>query len=236
MLDHIVQRDGADTAMQLLDSLRAVRQSNKGLRMVFTGSIGLHHIERKLQEAGYRNKPFNDTYRLDVPPLDEASAIALALRLFEGEGIAPPQSEDTARLLAQSVDGGAFYIQHVVDEMAFKKLCTASDIERIIAEALCDAQDRWDLSHFSTRIEGYYKEMAPLARRLLDIVAIESLILDDIFNRLQSTANDFNPEQTRTMLTLLQRDHYLQMNSQGVYDFRFSLIRRWWRLHRGLQV
>ena len=42
-------------------------------------------------------------------------------------------------------------------------------------------------------------------------------------------------EAFRKRLKLMQRDHYVTQDiNSGGYQFRFDLIRRWWRLDRGL--
>ncbi|MEZ5602385.1 MAG: hypothetical protein R3F36_16280 [Candidatus Competibacteraceae bacterium] len=41
--------------MDLLDTLRGLRQTHANLRMIYTGSIGLHHIVTALREEGYVN-------------------------------------------------------------------------------------------------------------------------------------------------------------------------------------
>lgn len=69
MLHNIKQRDGANAAMEILDLLRSLRQEHPGLRMVFTGSIGLHSVITSLRKLGYANAPTNDMHTVDVPPL-----------------------------------------------------------------------------------------------------------------------------------------------------------------------
>ena len=44
MLYNIVRHEGEAAAMELLDALRSIRQQHPSIRMVFTGSIGLHNI------------------------------------------------------------------------------------------------------------------------------------------------------------------------------------------------
>ncbi len=65
--------------MELLDTLRALRQSHSHLRMVFTGTIGLHHRLHALKRSGYANDPTNDMDVVEVPPLAAADAQELAL-------------------------------------------------------------------------------------------------------------------------------------------------------------
>ncbi|MFM7580397.1 MAG: hypothetical protein ACKO5Q_26120, partial [Microcystaceae cyanobacterium] len=44
MIDKIRKQEGETVAMDLLDSLRHLRQTHEQVRMVYTGSIGLHHV------------------------------------------------------------------------------------------------------------------------------------------------------------------------------------------------
>ena len=57
----IIASQNPQEAMELLDTLGALRQQHaEKIRMVFTGSLGLHHIVRGLKEQGYNNTPVND--------------------------------------------------------------------------------------------------------------------------------------------------------------------------------
>ena len=64
MLQNIAKSEGEAAAMELLDTLRALRQTYPGIRMVFTGSIGLHNVIHSLRGSGYVNRPINDMYIL----------------------------------------------------------------------------------------------------------------------------------------------------------------------------
>ncbi len=86
MLDNIKQRNGEPGAMDVLNTLRHLRQTHPSLRMVYTGSIGLHHVITALKRTGYSNAPTNDMRKVDVPPLSPADGRDLALRLLTGEG------------------------------------------------------------------------------------------------------------------------------------------------------
>ncbi|MGL5033463.1 MAG: hypothetical protein ACRC6M_06640, partial [Microcystaceae cyanobacterium] len=87
MIDKIRKNEGETVAMDLLDSLRHLRQTYNNLRMVYTGSIGLHHVLTKLKKAGYSNAPINDMETIEVPPLDRENAIELTIALLSGEKI-----------------------------------------------------------------------------------------------------------------------------------------------------
>jgi hypothetical protein len=83
MLDNFLKREkGALVAMEMLDTLRALRQTHPRLRMVYTGSIGLHHVISKLKDAGYSNAPTNDMYPYGLKSLEEKDALELTIRLL----------------------------------------------------------------------------------------------------------------------------------------------------------
>ncbi|MEM7761232.1 MAG: AAA family ATPase, partial [Cyanobacteria bacterium P01_A01_bin.40] len=83
MLGNFNDRD----AMSILDNLRSLRQTYPDVRMIFSGSIGLHHIIKNLQKAGYSNDPSNDMYPIDGQPLSLSAATKLTLNLLQGEDI-----------------------------------------------------------------------------------------------------------------------------------------------------
>jgi len=55
-----------------------------------------------------------------------------------------------------------------------------------------------------------------------------------LFNLLQSRLVNADSEMTRRVLTTLQRDHYVIQQPDSRFCFRFPLIRRSWRIQRGL--
>ena len=246
MLQKMTARpEGETVVMDLLDTLRGLRQTHANLRMIYTGSIGLHHVVTALREEGYVNSPVNDMRTVEVPPLDDGHAEALAKALIQGEGLTSSAPDETAAIIARRVDAIPFYIHHVVAAMADRGQAATPEIaETVVAEALANAQD-WDLEHFRSRLGAYYGERAEVVRALLDQLAeTEPLILDELHERLKINLSrlgtnaqrmvEGDREALRTLLKLMQRDHYLRQDQDGGYRFRFGLIRRWWRLDQGL--
>lgn len=238
MLDNIKKREGEQVAMEVLDTLRAFRQTYTNLRMVFTGSIGLHHVITALKQKGYSSSPTNDMYVEEVPPLSADSAEELAQLLLMGEKIQADDPAITAQAIAQGVDCVPFYIHHVVDQLRQANGATdAAAIEELITTCLTDEKNRWDLEHYRERIETYYvADEQMFALHLLDILAATDawLSFDELFNLLKTRVVTEDQEQIRHVLKMLQRDHYLVRKSDGKFGFRFQLIRRWWQWERGL--
>lgn len=240
MLDNMRKNDGERTAMEVLDTLRSLRQMNSDLRMVFTGSIGLHSVITSLRRAGYANDPTNDMYTEEVPPLSPHYGDELAYRLIEGENIQAEDLQATAHAIAEGVDYIPFFAHHVVDQMARRGGAVNVEIVRdIIDSSLVDPLDRWHLRYYCERINTYYADdERPFAFNLLDILstADHPLAFNDLFDLLKSHLATEDVETARRVLTLLQRDHYIIQESSGAFRFRFSLIKRSWRFQRGLAL
>lgn len=238
MLYKIQKNCGETVAMEILDTLRSLRQTYPLLRMVYTGSIGLHNVLTSLKRAGYANAPINDMKRVDVPPLKLIDAENLALQLINGENIPIANPKIIAEKIAKSVDGIAFYVQHVVDRLVnWQGVIGKKTIEDIVSNYLCDAQDPLDMRYFQERIKTYYlPQEISMAFGVLDVLSTEAeaISLADLANKLASQMASNNLEAIRSMVELLQLDHYIQQSSAGSYAFRFPLIQRYWRLSRGL--
>ncbi|AOY01945.1 ATP-binding protein [Jeongeupia sp. USM3] len=238
MLLNIARSEGEASATAILDTLRALRQSHPALRMVFTGSIGLHNAISTFKLAGYANAPINDMLQVEVPPLDPADATMLASRLLQGEQV--PVSGETAAVaaaIANRVDHVAFYIHHMVSRCKDRGGPIAvADIDVLIGEVLTAANDPWSLRHYRERLSAYYSPAeVTLALLILDTVAVAAapLSLATLHGLLQSQA-PVDRETCRTMLARLVQDHYLGRDAAGHYRFGLAFVGRWWRFDRGL--
>lgn len=238
MLYNSKRRVDEAAATEILDTLRSVRQMNPQLRMVFTGSVGLHNVISSLRVAGYANDPTNDMYTVDVPPLMPEYARGLALELLHGERIPTDNPQKCAAKIAEAVDGIPYFIHHVVDELKQTgKKVSAETVDEAVRASIADQQDRWHLRYYRDRIDVYYApDERPFALHTLDILSglDEPLTFGEIFNRLKTEMITEDREKALQVLALLQRDHYVQQTTDGKFSFRFGLIRQSWRIHRGL--
>ncbi len=238
MLDNI-KRDRSETvAMEVLDTLRSLRQMVPTVRMVFTGSIGLHHVITRLKEKGYANAPTNDMFTEDVSPLAFEDACNLARGLLAGEGIRVEEGEALVGAIARSVDCFPYYIHHVVDALRWTAQArTVAQVDEIVQANLRDDANRWDMAHYRERVDTYYAGVdRTLALGILDELATvdTSLMFQALLNRLNVQGTEQEPELVRKVVTLLRRDHYVVQQQDGSHGFKFSLIQRYWRMSRGL--
>lgn len=240
MLQNISRTDAGE-AMELLDLLRSLRQEHKKLRMVFTGSIGLHHVIRKLKEKGYTNSPTNDMAVVEVPPLNPQDATYLARNLFIDNNLIA-QAETVFSDVATAVDSVPYYVHHVVSDL--KKIvvkntgiCSA-DVVAAVEGAIKSPHDPWHLKHYQDRTTEYYGQDAGPCLALLDAVAFadEGLPLQAAINGPSAGYPNTTKEEWLKLITLLQRDYYLvRAEGTGYLQFKFSIVKRWWRWNRGLE-
>lgn len=246
MLQKIAQSESQDVVIDLLDVLRSQRQTHKNLRMVYTGSIGLHHVFSDLNDGGFASAAVNDMLTVEVQPLAHSDAAILASALLKGEGLKSDRTNEVAEIIARSVEGLPYFIHHIVAGLRDRgQAATPETIDEVIIQALTGAQDPWKLEHYRARLKSYYGDKAGLTRAILDMLAeADGLNLGDLHNGLKMGfhvgANDVasrvlgDRERLRSLVKLMQRDHYLRQESDGRLAFRFNLLRRWWRLDLGL--
>jgi len=238
MLQKIARLEGESTAMQVLDTLRSLRHTYPTVRMVYTGSLGLHHVLQDLDDLGYANSPVNDMMIIAVPTLAPDDARDLATRLLAGEKIEPADPSAVADTIAFAVDGLPFFIHHVVKRLTrLSGTVDPAAIERVVTECLIDPQDPWRLRHYVKRTKDYYSETErPIALALLDALAPAdtALKLDHLLAKLRSNRLGKDADLVRDVLVLLQRDHYLAQQADGTYRFLYPIIARSWRLQRGI--
>lgn len=237
MLMNIRNGEGEQTAMQVLDHLRWLRQTHSGLRMIITGSIGLHHVLTSLKEKSYANSPVNDMATVDVPPLAADDAASLASLLIDGEALKSPDTAAAAAAIARDADCFAFYIHHIVRGLKLQEWdANPENVAKVVAAHLIDANDPWQLIHYRERISTYYPNDQKEVSLILDELAAQKdeATVAKLLAMLKGASQFDDRERLIRLLNLMERDHYLKRDEDGTYRFRFPLIRRWWKLNRGL--
>lgn len=237
MLASIRDREGERTAMEVLDTLRALRQTHPALRMVITGSIGLHHVLASLKDKNYANSPVNDMARIEIAPLELPDAEELAIKLIEGESLTSPDKTAAAAAIAKEADRFPFYIHHIVKALKIKGLAAEPEaIAKVVAAQLIDSNDPWELLHYRERIPVYYDADAKAVIAILDELADTrtKASVSELLSMLKASSEFDDRERLLRLLSLMERDHYLQRHGDGSFGFRFPLIRRWWKINRGL--
>lgn len=246
---HKEERTGNSTknsALEILDTLRSLRQSQSNLRMILTGSIGLHHILTELT-TGLSAEPVNDMPAVELHPLDKKSAKEMAQHLLKKEEV-NCQDEAIIEPIIKQCDYVPFYIEKLIKRLSlYEEKVTIDTVHREIIKIIVDPNDELEMAHFRTRLADYYLgtiqdvngqpiEKSNIARTLLNHFAVagQPQSIDDCNQAIKSNYKLENRNEILSILDSLAKDHYIQRDTQGNYRFRFSLIRRWWVMAEGL--
>ena len=235
MLHNLQRSAGPDTAIQLLDHLRALRLARADrLRFLFTGSIGLHLVLRSLREAGNTNDPVNDMLSLTVPPMVHRDTCALAEALLRETRAAPAHIPRLASEIAEQVGGFPYYVHHVVDQLdQLRRQPGLEDVSAAISNLVYDPHDPANLNYYVSRLSSYYAEgQRALALLVLDTLAREqsSTPVPALLNLCRHRDPSLADEQLREILTILSEDHYIARTpcaTGAAYDFRWPLVKKW---------
>lgn len=237
----IIAKQNPQEAMELLDTLRALRQQHaKKIRMVFTGSLGLHHIVRGLKEQGYNNTPVNDMLSIEVAPLMLTDAADLAKRLFIDNGL-KATTPDVYEQTAVAVDCIPFYVHHVVSALlknpaSLQKPVDMQAVSAVINHGIHSSNNPWDLQHYEERTLAYYGKQRAECLALLDAVASSAgaLPMAEAIKRAKAAYPLVDQQQWIELSRLLERDHYFKRDENGKVGFKFTVVKRWWVWHRSL--
>jgi hypothetical protein len=236
---NIRQASGEALAMEFLDVLRSLRQRHTRVRMVFTGSVGLHQVIKALRGSkGYANDPTNDMLTVEVPPLSANDGAHLAALLIDGEEI---EIEGDRRAVARGISDATgripFYIHSVIARLKAEGAVGCLETGReYVKKLIADPDDPAHFRYYRERLGTYYDDTEEaVALAALDALAVApqgsafAELLKLVRHKIAA-----EEELLRDTLHLLARDHYVLQNPQdGAYHFRYEIVRRWWQFSRG---
>jgi hypothetical protein len=237
-------------ALTLLDTFRALRQRNRNLRMIFDGSVGLHHVLRDLKQAGLASEPVNNMSPVEIPSLENHDALQLATRLLNAERVRfDGDSTDIIQCLITQTSNVPFYMERIASQLGLLgRPITMKDVEDVVLKQLTNDHDPWEMEHFRTRLETYYQRTAQdvnnktvsedaIARTILDHFATVDApqSIDQVWSMIRGQFALTDRNLIVQMLKSLGQDHYLISDTEKRYAFRFPLVKRWWKIAQGLQ-
>lgn len=235
-IDAIRQNESPEAARNVLALLKANRESADSgrLRWVLTGSVGFHHVQRLL---GGHGQEMGDVITRDVEPLTKDWTRWLAESLLLGIGL-----DDTAAAWdIADISGGIPYVvemmvkflrdTHHSDPAALPHSETMA--RKLLIEAAGDPAIGSNWTPLLTRVDDYYKELAPLAEAILDTVARSPQTLDEIANSVKEVAPAAGQREVRQVIDLLVDDHYLVFDyDSSTYSWRHQPLQLIWQAKR----
>lgn len=236
-LYNVKESAGEQDAMELLDTLRALRQRHPNLRMVFTGSVGIHQVIGSLRKHGYANDPTNDMNTVEVPPLSPENGSRLAGLLLAGEGIKVlGNAEEVSWEVSKAAGHIPYYIHWLISRIRNAGIeIDACGVKKSLSELIADPNDPAHFQYYQSRLTTYY---GPLEARLA-LYALDALAqvgrpaqFDELLNLVRHKTVDGDEELFRGVLQVLLKDHYIFKNADATYCFRYSIVQSWWEYTR----
>lgn len=218
-VENIAKQLGNDTAVAFLHANRGMRQrAAEGIRFIYTGSIGLPNVARKLDPS----PTINDLNIVEIPPLTEAEGADMSKKIFEEYGILVP--EETVLYMLKEIQWlMPFFIQLVVqlliDESESEGLPISNET---VNKVLLKAANHRNNIYFAS----YYDRLAKTLPT--DQCETAKLILAEIANNDSAPASAFPQENTALVLETLEYDGYIHEQG-GQYRFNSPILRMWWR-------
>lgn len=236
MLDNIANSQGKTTAMQVLDILRELSQRHTNIRLLLTGSIGIHHVLRSLWADGYKGSPLNHMDHIQPGPLEKKYANSFAESELTRRKLSSKDPNICSASLAHLTNNVPFYIEKLVARLPKGMNLTPAVIEKELDEELRSDESDWDLDYYRRRVKSMFPQTEPVVLAILDSISAStenSLSFQEI-RSLVSAKIIIEEENLREHLKLLCMDHYLVRDDVNSYRFYLSLIGRWWKINRNL--
>jgi len=195
----------------------------------------------------YASESVNDMDKVALQPLDIFSAKEMTQYNLNQEGL-NEVDDDVIESIASQCDCIPFYIEKLIRRLSInEQQLMIENVNQEIAAILTDERDDWELEHFRKRLRTYYKgevidanqkeiQRATIAKLILNHCAVAAVpqSIDECNQAVKSNYSIDDRDLIITILNNLVKDHYLQRDVKGRYQFYFSLVQRWWVLAEGL--
>ncbi len=243
MLWQWISNGKAQDAMALLDLLRAIHYDLKDssrIRFVFCGSIGMAVVLAKLRrDCQYTGEAFNFTQNFPLPPMTDSDAQFLCECLYLSGFQCDNETNKLAcfRKITETCNRLPYFINGVfgIIQIQHNGLVSGETIENAIYALLTDTGSASDVfNQLNERLTIYYPaDHAETMHNCLNVLANTQLLLSETELAQKLTADD---DQIKAALETLWRDELLtrtfDKNENRLYAFKYSLIKRWWKLNK----
>lgn len=233
VINNILKTEGEDVALNVLHTLRSLRQTsdfNQSFSLIFSGSVGLTHIVRKIGRA----KLLNDLKVIELDPLTTEESDDFISFLTEGATMYVP-TETRTYIQAKLRQMIPYYIQLIIEkgdewtEDNHSTILTKEDVDRVYNKIITESDKFID---WVDRIKIYFSEQSKFLLQLLTIIAHQDGIT------IQEALNIAHQHQTEDFEDLIHQvliaDGYLVKSNTGKLFFASPLLRDWWKYHYSL--
>ena len=242
------QKNNTNNSLTIVDTLRTLRNEIPNLRFVFTGSIGLHHIERSITQ-GTTSAPFNNMDTIELRPLSPDGAYEMTQHLLKEESICQKCPDEIVYSIMNRCDRIPFYIERVIKRLYEIESLTIDAVENQIDLMIADDRNELEMEHFEKRLSVYYAgeifdidgqkiPISKIAKYLVTHIAFakEPMSIEECDQALKGHFKFDDIDVISGLLKALAKDYYIVADTDKRYRFKFSIIQQWWQKNLGYLI
>lgn len=231
-LEHIAEKYGDDAVLHFLNQNRVLRQTpqfSDKIRFIYTGSIGLYSVVKRLNGTDR----VNDLNEIKPRPLKKEDAAELFNRLLRAKTGQTANEETTSYVLNKISWLIPFYIQLMVKEMAGMIRYENSRIDLYTADRAFErvvANGDIYFQHYKSRLNKSFRneQERSLALELLSAVKKKERLLKNEAYNMAAHAKYKLTERLDEIIEVLKHDGYLAEES-NTYFFYSPILKYWWK-------
>ncbi|MBL7827450.1 MAG: ATP-binding protein [Saprospiraceae bacterium] len=218
-LENIAKTHGNAAAVQFLHANRGMRQrAGSGIRFMYTGSIGLPNVARKLDPA----PTINDLNIVEIPPLSIDEGLDMSKRIFSSYVVEVPE-EVLLYMLGEIQWLMPFFIQLVVQLLIDESENEQKPIDKaLVDKVLLKAANHRNNVYFASYLDRLSKTLPA------DQCETAKAILSHIATHGLATRNVFQQDNAQSVLETLEYDGYIHEH-EGNFRFNSPILRMWWK-------
>jgi len=229
-VEQILKKDGVDAASLFLSQNRELRQKHefqKKIRFIYTGSVGLLNVARKMKATD----KVNDLRDIKVGPLKKSDAQILASELYK----ARLAYEPSATMVDYTLEKIGLYFPHYIQLITkeVQELIEYEELE-LIESTIDTAFNNLILNgniyfqHYKDRLWKIFStEEVSLVNNIMSSIkkSPNGLSYDEILNL--AIGSNLQNELTEILETLLHDGYLLEKESR--YLFYSIILKHWWK-------
>jgi hypothetical protein len=228
-IEHIRDEQGEQAARNFLKQNRAIRQNdkyNQKIKFIYTGSIGLLSVVKKLNATA----DVNDIQTYKLRPLSLKDALELAKTLLENYQI-EASNEVLTYLLKEKIEWLIpFHIQLAIKEIRDLHRIDAREVNRAFIDQAFNElvlNGSIYLEHYRGRLSQVFNRneltlVHDLLKKLAEYQSVAELELYDLAvkHRLE--------ESFKNILLTLEYDGYIAETNEKQWRFYSPILKKWW--------
>lgn len=218
-LERIIAEHSEKDAVEFLHSNRSIRQRIKtGIQFVYTGSIGLPNITRKLNATA----TINDLNVVSVPPLSEQEAGEFIRKLLRTYNV--KYEPGTVKYLMTKLKWLIPFMIQLIAQMLIDDY--ENNNIRVSKKTIDNVLEKASNHRYNLYFENYYSrldktlpgEESQIAKHILLLIAQQDKVPLDALKQLKDA---------RRVLEILEFDGYIN-NQDNIYSFNSPILQMWW--------